>query len=192
MATASALTLEQFLALPETKPASEYACGEVVQKPMPDYPHSKLQAFLIVLLYSFLAQTKLGEVLPEFRCIFGPRGRERAVVPDLVYVSNERLPRLHRGEDRHLRAAPDLAIEILSPGQPVGRFVDKLLFYLRHGVRLVWVLDPVERTVLVLRPDDDGLLLSAGDTIEGGDLLPGFQVPVDEIFAQLAAGQPPP
>src|SRR5205809_696708 len=104
------LTLERFLAEPETKPASEYACGEVYQKPMPDGPHAAIQGFLLVMLYPFLTQTGLGRVFPELRCIFGPPGGERIYVPDLVYVSRAHLPL-----PRHLHAAPDLAVEVLSP-----------------------------------------------------------------------------
>lgn len=180
MTTTTRLTLDEFLALPPTEPESEYADGEVIQKPMPDDSHSFIQVFLGYLLLTFLSKTKLGRVGSEWRCIFGPRGGERAFVPDLVYVSTERL-----GPDRFVRTAPDLAIEILSPDQPMARFTEKIQFYLRHGVRLVWVIDPIEKTIAVLSPDHDPKLLSAGDTLDGGAVLPGFAVAVDEIFAQV-------
>src|SRR5581483_9868769 len=102
--------LEAFLRLEETEPFSEYACGEAFQKPMPNRHHAAIQTFLAVALYPFLARTGLGRALTEFRCIFGPPGRERAYIPDLVYVARDRLT-----ADLYLRAAPDLAIEILSP-----------------------------------------------------------------------------
>ena len=75
------LTLEQFLNLEETKPANEYACGKVEQKPMPDGPHAAIQLYLGMLLYQYLAGAKLGAVFPELGCIFGPQGRERTYVP---------------------------------------------------------------------------------------------------------------
>jgi Uma2 family endonuclease len=176
------LTLSGFLRLEETKPASEYACGEAMQKPMPDGPHAAIQAFLIVVLYPFLAQTGVGRVLPELRCIFGPPGRERTYVPDLVYVCNAHLP-----IPQHLHAAPDLAIEILSPDQHVSHFLDKIQFYLLYGVRLVWVLDPATRTVTVEAPGEEARVLGSGGTLDGGAVLPGFSVAVDDIFAQVAA-----
>src|SRR5437660_1493412 len=104
----TAVTLDQFLQQRETKPASEYACGEVYQKPMPDGPHSEIQASLIIALHGFLSRTGLGHVLPELRCIFGPPGRERIYVPDLVVVFKEHLP-----VQRHLLYPPEVAIEIL-------------------------------------------------------------------------------
>ncbi len=180
MATASSVTLDDFLHMEDAKPALEYACGEVIQKPMPGWSHAAIQSFLQALLFQFLARAGLGRAVTEFRCIFGPAGRERAVVPDVVYVAKERLT----GE-RYLRAAPDLAIEILSPDQNMARFLDKVQFYLMNGVRLVWVIDPAAATIAVLAPGQEGRTLTAGDSLDGGDVLPGFSVAVDDIFAQV-------
>ena len=180
MAITTGLTLEEFLRIPEEKPYQEYACGEAFEKPMPTRSHSIVLRFFLFAIGPFLEQTRLGEILPEWRCIFGPPGRVRVFVPDLTYVANERLT----GEEYHM-AAPDLAIEILSPGQNMARFLDKIQFYLLNGVRLVWVIDPPARTVAVLTPGQEAIILSSGDTLDGGDVIPGFQVPVDDIFAQV-------
>ncbi len=221
MAVDSALTLDQFLGQEDTKPASEYACGEAVQKPMPNRLHSALQMYLGVVLFQFLERTKLGHVLPEFRCIFGPSGRERAYVADLCYVAKGRLT-----ADLHLHAAPDIAIEILSPAQDMARLLtgcgktpfrqneidhrrlhyvirrqiavtpesardffrsllDKIQFYLLKGVRLIWVLDPAAATIAVLTPGEEARTLRSGDSLDASDVLPGFSVPVADIFARL-------
>jgi Uma2 family endonuclease len=177
----STLTLDQFLGLAETKPASEYACGEVLQKPMPDVPHAAIQFFLGAVLYPFLAQTGLGRGFTELRCVFGPPGRERTYVPDLVFVSRQHLPITQR----HLHRAPDLAVEILSPDQHWAQFLDKIQFYLLHGVRLVWVIDPATSTVTVQVPGEDARILRPGDHLDGGDVLPGFSLPIAEMFAQM-------
>lgn len=180
MATIAGLTLEQFLDMEEHKPALEFACGEAFQKPMPDRAHALIQRFFIVVLARFLEEAGLGEALPEWRCIFGPPGRERVFVPDLTYVAKERMT-----AERYHMAAPDLAIEILSPDQNMARLLDKIQFYLLNGVRLVWVIDAAARTVAVLTPGQEARTLSSGDTLTGGDMLPGFQVPIDDIFAQV-------
>jgi Uma2 family endonuclease len=146
------LTLEEFLARPETGPASEYACGEVYQKPMPTNAHAILQPYIWMLLFQFLAHSRLGRVRTEWRCIFGPPGRERPYIPDVVYVSFERMPPVDALDQDYLRTAPDLAVEILSPGESPGRFASKLRFYLLHGVRLVWVVDPPAQTIIVYTP----------------------------------------
>ena len=179
MAVTPKLTLEQFLRDEDTEPATEFICGEAIEKPLPDWNHSTIQMYLGSLLLQFLSRTGLGRVLPEFRCIFGPPGQERAFLPDLAYVARERFP-----TDRFLRTAPDLAIEILSPDQNVARFLDKIHFYLLHGVRLVWVIDPAAATVAVLAPGEEARLLRAGDVLDGGEVLPGFSAPVADIFAQ--------
>jgi Uma2 family endonuclease len=173
------LTLNQFLNIEETEPASEYACGEGFRKPMPNREHAAIQFFLAMVLGPFLAQTGIGRAFTEFRCIFGPPGRERTYVPDLSYVARERLT-----ADLFLRDAPDLAVEILSPDQHWAQFLDKIQFYLLYGVRLVWVIDPATATITVQTPGQEGRILRSGDILDGGDVLPGFTVPVDDIFAQ--------
>jgi Uma2 family endonuclease len=176
-----ALTLEQFLCLEETEPASEFVCGNVYRKPMADVRHASLQAYFAYVLHSYLADKDIGRGLMELLCIFGPAGRERAYVPDLVYVSNERLSKA----ERYLYAAPDLVIEILSPDQHWPQLIDKVQFYLLYGVRLVWVVDPETAAIAVQTPGEEGRVLASGDMLDGGDVLPGFSVAVDDIFAQI-------
>ena len=181
MATTTKMTLEEFLQRPDDdKPAMEYACGGMFQKPMPTRNHSRIQTFLSAMLFQFLATTKLGEVLNQLRVVFGPQGRRRAYVPDLSYVSNERITR-----EEYLYTAPDLAIENPLTGPEHRALLDKAHFYLLNGARLVWVIDPVTETIAVLAPEQESQTLAAGDTLEGGEVLPGFSVPVDDIFAQI-------
>ena len=184
MTIATRMTLEEFLELPETKPYLEYACGEVYRKPMPDTAHSLLQTFLAVLMFQ-AARLSQGLVGTEWRCAFGPRDGKRSYVPDILYVSRDRMPAGNLLEQRDLPAAPDLAVEILSRGQPNQRFNRKTAFYLDQGVRLVWLVDPRRRTVPVLAPGREPRTLTAADTLDGGDVLPAFSIPVAEIFAQL-------
>jgi Uma2 family endonuclease len=179
MAVASRLSLEEFLRLPEDKPGLEYACGKVVQKPLPVWDHSMIHGFLLMVLGQFLRETGLGRAGPELRCIFGPPGRERVLQPDISYVAKEHYPR-----GPYPRTAPDLAIEILSPSQNIAWLLDKAQFYLLNGARMVWVIDPGAATIAVLKPDEEGRTLTAGETLDGGDVLPGFSVAVDELFAQ--------
>lgn len=186
MTAAEHLTLDQFLALPETEPASEYACGEVMQKPMPTNAHGILQLYIGMLIYQFLTERRLGRVRTEWRCIFGSKGRRRAYVPDIVYASFERMPPVDANEQRYLTVAPDLVVEILSRDELAGSFARKLRFNLLHGVRLVWVVDPIAQSITVYAPGPvDERVLRVGDTLDGGDVLPGFGVSVESIMAQL-------
>jgi Uma2 family endonuclease len=189
MTTAAKLTLEQFLAMPETEPASEYVCGEVVQKPMPDLPHSRLQSYLWSLLDRFLDQTGLGIAEVELRCVFGPPDEQHGYIPDLVYLSNAKVPDDDTREMRPFEGAPDIAVEVLSPDQHAGEFADKLQFYLMYGVRLVWVLDPDRETVRIYAPGQRPVLLSGEDVLDGGEVLPGFSVPLTQLFSRLRSAR---
>jgi Uma2 family endonuclease len=180
------LSLEEFLALRDTEPASEYACGEVMQKPMPTNAHGALQLYIAMLIFQFLSRTKIGRVRTEWRCIFGPGRRKRSFVPDVVYASFERMPPVNAVEQAYLETAPDLVVEILSPGESPERFARKLRFYLLHGIRLAWVVDPVAQTITIYTPGPtEERILRPGDTLDGEDVLPGFTASVAEIMAQL-------
>ena len=181
--TKPSLTLEEFLALPETEPASEYVCGEVFRKPMPTDIHTDLQYFLTTLLKDYLRRHPLGTARMEWRCLFP--GRRRALIPDVSYVSAERWPLGHRVPDGYLHGVPDLAIEVLSPKQNTQRLLDKITAYLAHGVRLIWIVDPKGQTIMVIRPGEESVTLRPGDTLDGGDVLPGFSAAVGDIFAQI-------
>ncbi len=189
MATVETLTLDQFLTLEDTEPASEYVCGEAIQKPMPNESHGAIQLGLGAMILLILGRVHLGRVRSEWRCIFGPPDGERALVPDLVYASDETYRRGDLGSSGFLQTAPDLIVEVMSPGQSANRFAEQLQFYLRNGVRLVWVIDPRERVVTVYRPAADTLVLGAGDMLDGGDVLPGYRVAVNDILVQ-ARDQP--
>lgn len=174
------LTLEEFLARPETKPYSEYIDGEVVRKAMPNRKHARLQKWLLLVLEQYLVMTGLGEIYPEFRCVFRQPGRRRALVPDLSYVARERIT-----DDLFQEGPPDLVVEVLSPEDRPGRVADKVRFYLENGVRLVWVVDGRRREIRVSSPDAETRVLRPGDLLDGGDVLRGFSLAVDELFARL-------
>src|SRR5829696_2515093 len=114
MATATRPTLDEFLARPDTEPGSEFVCGEVIQKPMPDLDHGRLQLILAALISNFLKRTRLGVVAPEWRCIFGPPGRERVFLPDVAFATHARRAVPGRNRRKFLWTAPDLAVEIMS------------------------------------------------------------------------------
>lgn len=180
MATTQKLTLEEFLALPETKPGSEYIDGEVVQKPMPSMAHGFIQYLLSLVIGTFLRDHPLGIVGTEWRCIFGPPGAERARLPDFAFVASA-----HLGADSwngpHW-GPPDLAVEILSPDDRPGEVTEKIVFYLANGVQLVWLIDPVDRTVRVFSPGEETRRLREDDSLDGGPVLPGFTTTVRDIL----------
>ncbi|MBE9065929.1 Uma2 family endonuclease [Leptolyngbya cf. ectocarpi LEGE 11479] len=139
------LTLETFLELPETKPASEFIQGRILQKPMPQ--HSLLQSTLCETINQVAKTTGLAAAFPELRCTFGGR----SIVPDISVFRWDRIPLTETGRiaNRFL-IPPDWSIEILSPDQSQTQVLRNLLHCIEHGSELGWLLDPSEDSVLVV------------------------------------------
>ncbi|MGB7712362.1 MAG: Uma2 family endonuclease [Microcoleus sp.] len=143
------LTLEEFLKLPETKPAREYIDGEIIQKPMPQGEHSVIQGELTSAANAVLKPQKMARAFPELRCIFGGR----AIVPDVTVFTWERIPRKENGGVANVFAiAPDWTIEILSPDQSQTKVTKNILHCLKHGTQMGWLIDPEDQSVFVDRP----------------------------------------
>lgn len=143
------LTLEEFLKLPETEPASEYIDNQVIQKPMPQGKHSVIQGELLTAINAVVKPQKIARAFPELRCTFGGR----SIVPDVsVFVWN-RIPRDENGAIANIfQAAPDWIIEILSPDQSATKVTKKILHSLKHETQMGWLIDPDEQTVFVYQP----------------------------------------
>ncbi len=146
------LTLKEFLRLPETKPASEFVDGQILQKPMPQGKHSAIQGEFVAFVNAGLKSQRIARAFPELRCTFGGR----STVPDIAVVVWERIPRDENGEISNAFAiAPDWTIEILSPEQSQTRVTKNILHCLRHGTQMGWLIDPDEQTVFVYRPKQE-------------------------------------
>jgi Uma2 family endonuclease len=100
--------------------------------------------------------------------------------PDVAFTRAERVAPPVRG---FVPAAPDLAVEVLSPDDRPGYVRDKVAEWLEAGTLAVWVVDPRERTVTVHEPQQTPLVLGETDSLSGGDVLPGFELALHDIFA---------
>lgn len=146
---ASKITLEEFLRLPETKPTSEYIEGEITQKPMPQGKHSVIQTELASKINLVLKQPKVARSFSELRCTFGTR----SLVPDISVFTWAKIPRQEDGSVANtFLCAPDWAIEILSPDQNQTKVVKNILYCLKHGTQMGWLIDPEEKSVFVYLP----------------------------------------
>ncbi|KYC38574.1 hypothetical protein WA1_35910 [Scytonema hofmannii PCC 7110] len=177
------LTLEEFLKLPETKPASEYIDGEIIQKPMPQGKHSKLQGKLVTTINNIVEEQKIALAFPELRCTFGGR----SIVPDVVVFAWERIPLDESGDIANVfAAAPDWTIEILSPDQSQTKVTGKILHCLKYGTKLGWLVDPDEKSVLVYPPGQQPELLEQPeDVLPVPDLVKDFRLTVGDLFGWL-------
>ncbi|MBR8828332.1 MAG: Uma2 family endonuclease [Gomphosphaeria aponina SAG 52.96 = DSM 107014] len=140
------LSLEEFLKLPETKPASEYINGEIIQKPMAQGKHSTIQAELAAFINFTLKKKKIAHAFTELRCSFGGR----SIVPDVTVFSWERIPVDEGGDIANVfKTHPDWTIEILSPGQNQTKVTANILHCLQNGSKLGWLIDPEVKMILV-------------------------------------------
>jgi Uma2 family endonuclease len=143
------ITLEEFLKLPETKPASEYIDGQIIQKPMPQGKHSAIQGEFVPATNGVLKVKRIARAFPELRCTFGGR----SIVPDVSVFTWQRIPRDQNGEVANTFAiAPDWTVEILSPDQSQTKVTKNILHCLNHGTQMGWLVDPDEQTVFVYLP----------------------------------------
>jgi Uma2 family endonuclease len=178
------LTLEEFLDLPERKPALEYAAdGRVTQKVSPKGQHSRLQYKLAEWLNRQLEPGRVAFALPELRATFGGA----SYVPDVAVYRWERIPRTEDGEIADdFWEPPDVAIKIVSPRQGLARLIARCQWHVEHGVRLALLVVPRDRTVLVFRPYRTPQSLRGADVIALDELAPGLRLAVAEVFALLS------
>jgi len=177
------MTLEEFLALPEEKPALELEPdGVVTQKMSPKGRHSTLQAHLLELINRYAQSRRIGRAYPELRTIFGGA----AYVPDVSVYRWERIPRDPSGRVADdFTEPPDIAIEIISPGQGVNALIRRSVWYVDNGVRVALVVDPEDESVLIFRTGKQVQVARGDDAIELADLLPELQLTAASVFAAL-------
>lgn len=182
-APSKTLALAEFLQLPETKPASEYVDGRIIEKPMPQGKHSVIQGELVPAINGVVKPKRIARAFPELRCTFGGR----STVPDITVFRWNRIPRDQNGEVANMfPAPPDWTIEILSPDQSQTRVTKNILHCLRHGTEMGWLIDPGEQTVFIYRSKQEPEALDESDRVVP---VPSFsselKLTIQELFAWL-------
>jgi Uma2 family endonuclease len=182
------LTFEEFLALPEEKPALEYLDGAVSRKMSPKGRHGRLQFALGSIIDRAAGDPPAYWVLTELRVNWAG---EASFVPDLAVYRVERLPWDPSGEVADdFFIPPDVAIEVASPGQSERELLDRARWFLEHGVAAVAIVQPRIRGVRVVRADADSGWLRGGDTVDLTAELPGCSFGVAELFATIERPKP--
>lgn len=156
------LTLQDFLKLPETKPASEFINGEIYQKPMPQGIHSSLQVDVCEAINQVAKPKKIAKAFTELRCTFA----NKSIVPDIVVVRWSRIPLDQKGRIMNrFDTYPDWCIEILSPEQNFTQVLDKLLHCSREGTDLGWLINPEEESIIGVFPEQRIELYQGNNTL---------------------------
>ncbi len=177
-------TDEEFMALPDGR-RYEILNGELIDMGNSGAKHGYVCSLLVMALMSYILPKKLGVVLDSSTAFKMKSGNKRS--PDVSFFAKERLHGLEELPSGLLEGAPDLTIEVLSPGNTIEEIDSKLVEYFENGARLVWVISPNQHYVLVYRSaQEPDRLLKSIDSLDGEDVIPGFTFPVANLFQKLS------
>ncbi len=174
------LTIEEFWKLPEGDRPYEFVDGHAITKMSPKSFHSAVQAALIILLQNWCRGK--GRIYPEWAIKLQKNGVDWVPVPDLTYISYNRLS-ADWILDEACPVAPELVIEIISPGQAFGDLAEKATDYLQAGVARVWLIDTKSQTITIFYPDMLPKTFRGTSAITD-DLLPELEITPQQIFQQ--------
>jgi Uma2 family endonuclease len=181
------ITLDEFERLPDDLWRTELVRGRLIREPPAGMDHGRLASRVTLRIAAFVEEHELGEVFTAETgfVLFEEPPTVRA--PDVAFVSAARLPS-PAGTVGFGHLAPDLAVEIVSPSNTAAEILDKALDYLDAGTHLVWVIEPSRQCIFEYRSRNEIRLLQEGDMLDGYEVLPGFSVPVGELFARSSSG----
>lgn len=182
MVATKPVSVEEFEAMP-LEGWWELIDGELVEMSPSAEESAAISATVTILIGQHVRAHRLGRVYTAEGgfVLFPDRATVRA--PDVAFVRADRVP--HGEARKHFaRLAPDLVVEVLSPTDRTSEVVAKIEMYREAGVPLIWLVDPAEATVTVIAAGQPTTILKSANTLDGGEILPGFSVPVAEIFAE--------
>lgn len=174
---AAPMTLEEFSRLPRGQEQHELNAGELITMPPPKSLHTFVALAILEVLQAYLRKNPLGRAIPEAGYVLS---RDPLTIrqPDVSVLAKQRI----RSSDDYLEGAPELAVEVVSPSDPAEDLQIKIDQYLRAGAKQVWVLYPKTKRIHVFYAGGSAAMLDESQTLEGGELLPGFSVKVVDLF----------
>jgi Uma2 family endonuclease len=172
------MTVEEFMNLDDDYHRHELIKGELLTMNPPKSLHGRVVANLTIILGQHVKANRLGEIYAEcgYQLEHDP---DTVLGPDVSFISKKRLDHT---DDRYYDGPPDVAIEVLSPGDRRGYVERKLAIYLERGTPSVWLVNPRHRTVEVISSTGNRRMLHEDDELVD-DTVPGFRAKVSEIFA---------
>jgi Uma2 family endonuclease len=176
------ITAEEFTKLPEPADGStqELVRGVVITMPPPKGRHGVCCSKVNRLIGNHVESKRLGHVTSNDAGFILQRNPDTVRGPDTAFWSVQRVAEVPEG---YFEVPPDLAVEVVSPDDAHTRVQEKVRAYLKHGVRMVWVVDPDLRIVTVYRSSELARTFEETDTITGEDVLPDFSCRVADVFA---------
>lgn len=182
------VTAEEFAALPDDGRRLELVHGEVVEMARTGMAHTVVALRLAARLAVFVEDRALGAAGGADAACWLERDPDTVRIPDGAYWSAARLPAAGL-PPTFSEVVPDLVIEVVSQSDPPAEMLAKAGMWLQAGVRVVWVVWPETREIQVFRSATDITRLRGDETLSCDDLLPGFELPLDAVFAGLPAAE---
>ena len=179
LATTKLVTSDEFLEMEEPQ-RGELIRGRVVEMVAPGGTHGRLAMRLARFIGNYAEEHALGEVFAAETGFVLERNPDTVRCPDVAFIARGRLAEAMT--DKHIPIPPDLVVEVNSPNDRAGEVLAKVRWWLSRGVRLVWVVDPESETVMAYLPDGAVRLVRREETLDGGDVLPGFEVALGRLF----------
>ena len=178
--TLATMTADELLAMPHDSYRFELIKGALHQMAPASSQHGRIALRIGWRLAQFVEREGLGETYAAETGFVIATAPDTVRAPDASFVSKERT--VLASDEGFFPGAPDLAIEVVSPSDRPVEVEDKARDWLRAGTRMVIVIDPFDRTAVIYRGLDDILTLTASDTIDGGDVVPGWTLPLADVF----------
>ncbi len=172
----------EFMALAREGHRYELVSGELVDMGNSGMEHGYVACILTIVLGGYIRTHKLGAICDSSTAFTLKSGNKRS--PDFSFVAKHRLQGLSRPPRGFFQGSPDLAVEILSPGNTVKEIHDKIVEYFENETRLVWVIHPDEKYVLVYHSPEPDRFLRSGDVLEGEEVVPRFSMGISELFEE--------
>jgi len=182
MSTTTAFTAEQLLALPTGMGKRyELVAGELRVMSPSGWRHGQVVDNVQFLLGSFIRQKRLGRGFGAETGFLLKKNPDTVRAPDFAFINKDHLPAT-APQEAYWPGAPDLAVEVLSPGDTTGEVDEKIEEWMTAGCAAVWVIDPKLQTVTIYQSSTDVKVRTAGEQLAGDPVVPGFTCQVDEIF----------
>lgn len=182
MSSVTLVSADELLTLPHGMGKRyELVKGELRVMPPFGWRHGQVIHNVQGLLGAFILDRGLGRGFGGRTGFFLARNPDTVRAPDFAFISNKNVPQEDPSE-AFWPGAPDLAVEVLSPGDTTKEVNEKVQAWLSAGSQSVWIVDPIGETVAIHRSRTDIQIRTAGETLEGGSVVPGFSCPVDELF----------
>jgi Uma2 family endonuclease len=173
------ITAEELLVMPDEGMVTELIDGEIKKMSLAGFAHGRIDALVAANLSTYVRERGLGEVTAAETGFILRRNPDTVRAPDVGFIIKERVVETNG----YFPGPPDLAVEVISPNDTYTEVDAKVLDWLRSGVRLVIVIDPSKRSAVIHRSMTETLRIGVDGMLDGGDVVPGWQLRLRELFA---------